>query len=594
MAARNLSIPVFQISFQIKTIMTALAAVAMLRRRLSGPQWLSLFALAIGVATIQLGAIATKQQGGDSNGSSSSTRHDESAHSNMNPLAGLSAVLISSACSAFAATYFELAIKRPAAASADNGSPQAPPTVWVRNIQLSLFSIVIGVVISAWQVVPTAFVSVTSMPAASANAVLASAQQHWYSPATDVAVSFFAGFDRLAWLVVLLQSVGGLLIALALRYADNVAKGFAVSLSIVFTTLLSVVLFNFHASATTVIGGLVVVSSTFLFEAGNGATFSEALAKVIPGDLSQPQQPRRRNGWQSLLVLLLVCLAGLALVLAPLRQSAIQSATDLLSATHGGGGAVSWTSLRQQSPLALQSPAPTIAVADMGRINAVMAKVSDVGDGTCGWGKYPARWSTTAPYGERSDEAQAMLDAQFPFWHAETDQYALDNILATRMMDYAQRVPLFSDPPPDFIYLPIIGQTLANPWGCDAPDLKSGIRETIDFVRSMAASIDNSTSTYPRLILPIAVIRSILEDSLLTPEIQRELADKVVMVGIEGAPRSPELMKYVIDLPYPTHFHLAEKWDVEAIRAQDPRASLSDNDRTEVGDFFLNQERPYL
>merc|ERR1711939_1280826 len=175
-----------------------------------------------------------------------------------------------------------------------------------------------------------------------------------------------------------------------------------------------------------------------------------------------------------------------------------------------------------------------------GRINAVMAKVSDVGDGTCGWGKYPARWSTTAPYGERSDEAQAMLDAQFPFWHAETDQYALDNILATRMMDYAQRVPLFSDPPPDFIYLPIIGQTLANPWGCDAPDLKSGIRETIDFVRSMAASIDNSTSTYPRLILPIAVIRSILEDSLLTPEIQRELADKVVMVGIEGAPRSPE------------------------------------------------------
>ena len=41
------------------------------------------------------------------------------------------------------------------------------------------------------------------------------------------------GFDWLAWVVVLNQALGGLLIAAVVKHADSVAKGFATSLAVI-------------------------------------------------------------------------------------------------------------------------------------------------------------------------------------------------------------------------------------------------------------------------------------------------------------------------------------------------------------------------
>ena len=43
----------------------------------------------------------------------------------------------------------------------------------------------------------------------------------------------FFGFDWFVWYVVLLQAGGGLIVAMVVKYADNILKGFATSLAIV-------------------------------------------------------------------------------------------------------------------------------------------------------------------------------------------------------------------------------------------------------------------------------------------------------------------------------------------------------------------------
>jgi UDP-sugar transporter A1/2/3 len=43
---------------------------------------------------------------------------------------------------------------------------------------------------------------------------------------------FFYGYTVYAWATVVLMSMGGILVAVVVKYADNVLKGFATSLSI--------------------------------------------------------------------------------------------------------------------------------------------------------------------------------------------------------------------------------------------------------------------------------------------------------------------------------------------------------------------------
>uniref|UniRef100_A0A915CVW2 UDP-N-acetylglucosamine transporter n=1 Tax=Ditylenchus dipsaci TaxID=166011 RepID=A0A915CVW2_9BILA len=77
---------------------------------------------------------------------------------------------------------------------------------------------------------------------------------------------FFQGYYWLVWVVVLLQAYGGLTIALVMKYADNILKGFAVSLSIVVSCFISWFFLNdFVPTYAFLIGATIVVVSTFLY-----------------------------------------------------------------------------------------------------------------------------------------------------------------------------------------------------------------------------------------------------------------------------------------------------------------------------------------
>jgi UDP-sugar transporter A1/2/3 len=50
---------------------------------------------------------------------------------------------------------------------------------------------------------------------------------------------FFQGYNTIVWIVIALQALGGLVIAAVIKYADNILKGFATSLSIILSSVVS-------------------------------------------------------------------------------------------------------------------------------------------------------------------------------------------------------------------------------------------------------------------------------------------------------------------------------------------------------------------
>ena len=77
---------------------------------------------------------------------------------------------------------------------------------------------------------------------------------------------FFAGFSPIVWVVISLQAIGGLAIALVVKNADNLVKGFATSLSLLLSVYLSHIIFHdVVLSPMLFMGSVAVVLATFLF-----------------------------------------------------------------------------------------------------------------------------------------------------------------------------------------------------------------------------------------------------------------------------------------------------------------------------------------
>jgi solute carrier family 35 (UDP-sugar transporter), member A1/2/3 len=126
-------------------------------------------------------------------------------------LVGLSAVTVACFSSALAGVYFEMVLKVP---SSSDATKHPPASLWMRNIQLSFFSIVIAVA------------------------------QGMKGTSSTTTQSYFYGFNAWVWILVILQACGCLLGAAVFKYADNVLKGLATGVSVVFATALSMILFG--------------------------------------------------------------------------------------------------------------------------------------------------------------------------------------------------------------------------------------------------------------------------------------------------------------------------------------------------------------
>ncbi|CAK7304052.1 UDP-N-acetylglucosamine transporter isoform X1 [Vulpes vulpes] len=210
-ALSNLDAATYQVTYQLKILTTALFSVSMLSKKLGVYQWLSLVILMTGVAFVQW--------------PSDSQELDSKELSAGSQFVGLMAVLTACFSSGFAGVYFEKILK------------ETKQSVWIRNIQLGFFGSIFGLM----------GVYIYDGELVSKN-------------------GFFQGYNRLTWIVVILQALGGLVIAAVIKYADNILKGFATSLSIILSTLISYFwLQDFVPTSVFFLGAILVITATFLY-----------------------------------------------------------------------------------------------------------------------------------------------------------------------------------------------------------------------------------------------------------------------------------------------------------------------------------------
>lgn len=216
----------FQVTYQMKLLTTAGFSVLLLRKKLLSSQWLALFLLAIGVGLvqIQLGTAKAVPTGVASVGH---------VHT-MNGLKGFMAVAAACFTSGLAGVYFEMVLKN---SQAD---------LWVRNVQLSLFSLLPALA-------PVLFSHASSI-----------------GPGAGWVSVMFRNFGAWAWATVAVQVFGGLVTAMVIKYSDNILKGFATSLSIVISFLASVLLFDFNITFTFILGSSIVLIASWLYNQPQG------------------------------------------------------------------------------------------------------------------------------------------------------------------------------------------------------------------------------------------------------------------------------------------------------------------------------------
>lgn len=213
-AMDNLDVATYSVCYQTKIITTALFSVVLLKKRLTTWKWVALFLLAIGVVLAQASENSASEHAAKFSGD---TRQ-------QSRLLGFICVLAASCTSGFSGVYFEMLLK------------SSTTSLWIRNIQMGISSIAISiltVVVKDWSNVSK--------------------------------YGIFHGYDAVVVGVILLQAMGGLLVAVVVKYADNIRKSFATAVSIITSCVLSMFLFDFHPNRTFVLGVVCVCGSIFIY-----------------------------------------------------------------------------------------------------------------------------------------------------------------------------------------------------------------------------------------------------------------------------------------------------------------------------------------
>lgn len=201
-ALQRIDAATFSVCAQGKILSTAGFSVAFLGRKLNALKWRSLAHMMLGVILIT---------------HASAPKNDKDFKVDGDYMIGVGAVLLEVSLSGFAAVYFEKVLK----------SNTVKLTVWDRNVQMSVLSI--GLYLPLWigDSDPFRVLSVT------------------------------------AWGVSILMALGGLLVALSVKYANSILKTVAVSGAIVVNCVFGWLVLDGPMSVSVVVGGLSVILSVF-------------------------------------------------------------------------------------------------------------------------------------------------------------------------------------------------------------------------------------------------------------------------------------------------------------------------------------------
>merc|ERR1711865_371631 len=204
----------YQVTYQLKTLTTAGCSVVMLNKAFTQKQWIALLVLSIGVSICQYKPSESSQ-----------------VAPGEDKVSGMLALIAACFTSSIAGVYTEKMLK------------QSTVSLWSRNVQLAFWSILTG--------------GVALFMSGDGTKIIEG--------------GLFQGYTPVVWLVVLLQGATGILVALVMKYADNIVKNFSVAMATVIATIASIPLFGTWPTMFFVIGMTFVFASTWVY-ANNGPT----------------------------------------------------------------------------------------------------------------------------------------------------------------------------------------------------------------------------------------------------------------------------------------------------------------------------------
>ena len=204
----------YQILAQFKILTTAFFSVIVLKKKLELIKWLSLLLLMGGITMVQLPQFQ----------SGSSEESSEVEYKSSGKFIGFICIIISGILSGISGVYLEKIVKH------------SPTSIWIRNIQLSGFALI------------PATLTVITLDGSRI-------QQE----------GLFVGYSPFIWFTVFFQAGSGLLVAVVVKYADTILKGFATSISLVLSSLIYMLLFAFQPSLLWFSGAIMVLLASLMY-----------------------------------------------------------------------------------------------------------------------------------------------------------------------------------------------------------------------------------------------------------------------------------------------------------------------------------------
>uniref|UniRef100_A0A0G4HGU5 EamA domain-containing protein n=1 Tax=Chromera velia CCMP2878 TaxID=1169474 RepID=A0A0G4HGU5_9ALVE len=215
---------IYQIASQTKILFAALFTVLLLRRSLNSVKWFALFILCSGATLVSFDK------------ASSFEKNEETQF-----LWGIVCVLSLSCISGFTGIFLEGILK----------NSRVQPSFWMLSVQLALMSIL-----------PCTF-----------NVWLKDGRR-----LEEVGWNIWHGWNFWTPMVAVALGLNGIVSGLCMKYADNILKGFAHSMGIIFTLILSFLIFTFAAAPAFKIdlsswkfwvGTFLVMAATYFYSLKN-------------------------------------------------------------------------------------------------------------------------------------------------------------------------------------------------------------------------------------------------------------------------------------------------------------------------------------
>jgi solute carrier family 35 (UDP-sugar transporter), member A1/2/3 len=281
----------FTVCAQLKIVTTALFGTLLLGKVYTFTQWRALLLLILGCILV-VSPILTSSSSTDPSSSLSSPKISHTAQ-----LLGLLATLLQATISGFSSVYLESLLK----------DREDKATIWERNFQLafySLFFLGFSVVGQGFveNLIPSTVLSAIredqhSSPSSTSSS---SSHQNLNDPFSSLvtilfSLQLFHGWTSLTLLTVFLMSVGGILVAATLKYADAVLKCFATAVSIAMVSVIGYLYLNETMDIFVMIGMIVTLISILNYTLDHSNTHNSGVTCSSSSSLPLPPSSPSSN-----------------------------------------------------------------------------------------------------------------------------------------------------------------------------------------------------------------------------------------------------------------------------------------------------------